>query len=124
MPHLEAFNIRNLPAISGSVVMPMGYFVKGLAAMFVDIADKAKRLCPIRTIALGAPFYRDIDIGTHNVVHTDLSDYLCFRVYDVDYNYPSRMGRPPILCEIVKGAANNSEEQFPYENLLYSYWLG
>ena len=124
MPHLETFNIRNLPAISGSVAMPMDYFVKGLAVMFVDVANKGRILCPIGTIALGAPFYRDIDIGTHHVVHTDLSDYLRFRVYGVEYNYPSRMGRSPILREIVKGAANTSEEQFSHENLLYSYWLG
>lgn len=124
MPHLEAFNIRNLPTISGKIAMPMDYFVKGLAAMFVDVANKSRRLCPLATIALGAPLYRDIDIGTHHVVHTDLSDYLRFRVYDVDYNYPSRMGMSPVLCEIVKGAASTSEEQFRHEILLYSYWLG
>ena len=56
MPHLEAFNIRRLPAISGSVARPMEHFVKGLAAMFVDVANKARRLSPIGTIALGAPF--------------------------------------------------------------------
>ena len=122
MPHLEAFNIRNLPAISGSVAMPMDDFVKGLAAMFIDVTDKEKRLCPVGTIALGAPFYRDIDIGTSHVEDTELSDYLRFRVYDVDYNHPS--GGPPILCEIVKGAAETSEEQFPYDDLLYSYWFG
>ena len=124
MPGLEALNIRNLPEISGRPAMPMDYFVKGLAAMFVDVANIARRLCPLGTIALGAPFYRDIDIGTHHVVHTDLSDFLRFRVYDVDYNYPSRMGMSPVLREIVKGAANTSEEQFDHERLLLNYWLG
>ena len=124
MPHLEAFNVRNLPAISRSVAMPMDYFVKSLAAMFVGVANEAMRQFPIGTIALGAPFYRDIDFGTHHVVHTVLSDYLRFRVYDVDYNHPPRMGEPPILREIVQGAANTSEEESPYEELLFSYWLG
>ena len=124
MTSLEAFNIRNLPEISGKVAMPMDYFVKSLAAMFVDVAGKAERPDSLRTIAIGAPLYQDLHIGTHHVIHTDLSDYLRFRVYDVDYNYPSRMGRSPTLREIVRGAANTSEEQFSHESLLYSYWLG
>ena len=104
--------------------MPMDYFVKGLAAMFVDVANKKGRLYSLRTIALGAPLYRDLHIGTHHVVHTDLSDFLRFRVYDIDYNYPSPMGTSPVLREIVKGAADTSEEQLYEAHLLDNYWLG
>lgn len=124
MPHLEVFNIRNLPEISGRFAMPMDYFVKGLAAMFVDIATKKGTLRSLRTIALGAPLYRDLHIGTHHVVHTDLSDYLRFRVYNIDYIHPSPIGMCPVLREIVRGAAHTSEEQLYEQHLLNNYWLG
>ena len=124
MPHLAAFNIRNLPAISGRVAMPMDYFVKGLATLFVDVTNKQGRLDSLRTIALGAPLYRDLHIGTHHVIHTDLSDYLRFRVYIIDHIYPSPIGTSPVLREIVRGAANTSEEKFSESYLLDNYWLG
>ena len=124
MPRLEVLNIRNLPEISGRVAMPMDYFVKSLAAMFVDVANKEGRPDSLRTIALGAPLFRDLRIGTHHVVHTDLSDYLRFHVYNIDYTCPSPISASPVLREIVRGAAHTSEEQICEAHLLDGYWLG
>ena len=104
--------------------MPMDYFVKGLATMFVDIATKQGRLDSLRAIALGAPLYRDLHIGTHHVIHTDLSDYLRFRVYIIDHIHSSPIGTSPVLREIVRGAAYTSEEQFWEACLFDNYWLG
>ena len=123
MPCLEALNIRNLPEITGEVAMPMDYFVKGLAAMFVDIANK-QREPTLKTIALGAPLYRDIYIGTHHVAHTSVSDLLRFRVYSMDYDYLSPSGPSPVLSQFVIGAADSSEEATYPDHLLYDYWLG
>lgn len=53
--------------------MPMEYFVKGLAAMFVDIVIKKPEPSLLKTIALGAPLSKDINIGTHHVHHTPVS---------------------------------------------------
>ena len=104
--------------------MPMDYFVKGLAAMFVDIVNKKQDSVRLKTIALGAPLYRDIYIGTHHVEHTTVSDFLRFRVYKIDHNYPSPRGLSPVLSEIGKGAARNTEEESYHTHLLYNYWLG
>ena len=54
MPQLEVLNVRNLPELTGRTVMPMDYFVKGLATMFVDIVSKNQK-STLTTIALGAP---------------------------------------------------------------------
>lgn len=104
--------------------MPMDYFVKGLAAMFVDIVNKKPEPSRLKTIALGAPLYRDINIGTHHVLHTPVSDLITFRVYSIDYNYSSPSGLSPVLSQIVKGAADSSEGDLYPPDLLHDYWLG
>lgn len=124
MPSLETLNIRNLPEIESRSAMPMDYFVKGLAAMFVDILNKKSKPSLLKLIALGAPLYRDINIGTHHVLHTPVSDLLTFRVYNIDYNYSSPSGLSPVLSQIVKGAADSSEGDLYPPDLLYDYWLG
>ena len=125
MPKLEVLSIRNLPEIRGGIsTLLMDYFVKGLAAMFLDIVNKKRKSTSIKFIALGAPFYRDVNIGTHHVDHTSVSDLLRFRVYSIDYNYPSPSGLSTVLSEVVKGAAVSADETFPYEYLLNNYWLG
>lgn len=73
MPLLETPNIRNLPEMERRAAMPMEYFVKGLAAMFVDIVIKKSEPSLLKTIALGAPLSKDINIGTHHVLHTPVS---------------------------------------------------
>ena len=103
--------------------MPMDYYAKGLAAMIVDIANKGQKPT-LKTIAIGAPFYGDIYIGTHHLIHTPLSDLLSLRVYSIDYNYLSPSGPSPVLSQIVKGAAYSSEEELYPKDLLYDYWLG
>ena len=123
MPCLETLNIRNLPEIKGRPMMPIDYHVKGLAAMVVDFANE-RRNSTLKTIAIGAPFYRDIYIGTHHVVHTPVSDLLCLRVYSINYNYRSPSGLSPVLSQIIKGAVYSSEEELYPKHLLYDYWLG
>ena len=123
LPRLEALNIRNLPEIKGKPTMPMDYYAKGLAAMFVDIVN-ATRKSTLKTIAIGAPFYRDIYIGTHHVKHTSVSNFLSLRVYSIDYNYLSPSGPSPVLSQIIRGAAYVSEEELYPKDLLYDYWLG
>ena len=106
MPDLEVINIRNLPLLNARLAIPhMDYFVKSLAAMFVE------------TVALGAPLYKDVNIGTHHVAHTPVSDFLRFRVYNVDYNYPSPSGLSTVLSELAKGAAVSADEAFTYQHL-------
>ena len=127
MPRLETLNIRNLPVIKGRPkrrpTMPMDYYVKGLAAMIVDIATEGRK-STLKTIAIGAPFYRDIYIGTHHITHTPVSDLLSLRVYSIGYNYQSPSGLSPVLSQIIKGAAYISEEELYPKDLLYDYWLG
>ena len=123
MAQLEVFNIRNLPVFSGKAAIPMDYFVKGAAAMFVDIVSKVGR-SSLRTIALGAPLYRDVYIGTHHVVHTPVSDLLRFRVFSIDYNYSSPSGLSPVLSQIIKGAEDRSNGDLFPSWLLQGYWLG
>ena len=125
LPNLEVLNIRNLPELHGTVVMPMDYFVKGLAAMVVDIMNKRRKTTLIKTIALGAPLYRDISIGTHHIVHTSVSDFLTFCIFNIDYDYPSPSGPSPVLSLIVEGAASNCKEEDLYPtSLIHNYWLG
>lgn len=124
MPHLQVLNIRNLPILSDNCAMPMDYFVKGLAAMFVDIVNKKRKSTSFEIIVLGAPLYRDVRIGTHHVAHSPVSDFLRFRAYNVDYKYPSPSGLTTVLSEVVKGAAISSDEALKHKHLLYFYWLG
>ena len=124
MPQLQVLNIRNLPILSGNCAMHMDHFVKGLAAMFLDVVNKKKTSTLFETIAVGAPLYRDINIGTHHVAHTPASDFLRFRVYKVDYRYPSPSGLSTVLSEIAKGAAISADEGFAHNHLLDYYWLG
>lgn len=125
MPNLELLNIRNLPTLQDRIsVIPTDYFVKGLAAMFLDAVNKKRTSASFRTIALGSPLYRDMKVGTHHVAHTCVSDFLRFRVYNVDYAYPSPSGLSTVLSELVKGAVINDDETFTPEYLLNDYWLG
>ena len=125
MPNLELLNIRNLPTLKDRIsVIPTDYFVKGLAAMFLDAVNKKRKSASFRTIALGSPLYRDMKVGTHHVAHTRVSDFLRFRVYNVDYAYPSPSGLSTVLSELVKGAVINDHEAFTHEYLLNDYWLG
>ena len=123
MPCLKALNIRNLPEIKGSPIMPMDYYAKGLAAMVVDIANTTRK-STLKTIAIGAPFFRDLYIGTLHVTHTPVSDLQLLRVYSIDYNYPSPSGPSPVLSQIIKGAAYITEDESYPKDLLYDYWLG
>ena len=103
--------------------MPMDYFVKGLAAMFVDIINKGRKPT-LTTVALGAPLYTDLHIGTHHIVHTPVSDFLRFRMYHIDYNYRSSAGVSPVLSEIIKGATSTYEKSSYPKHFLDNYWLG
>lgn len=126
MPKLKILVIRNLPELKGGIsAMPMDYFAKGLATMFLDVVSKKRKSTFFKTFALGAPLYRDINIGTHHVDHTPVSDFLRFRVYNVDYNYPSPNGLSTVLSEVAKGAAVSVDELLMQELLLMNdYWLG
>ena len=123
MPRLETLNIRNFPEIKGRPTIPGSYFAKSLAAMIVDIANE-RRKSSLKIIAIGAPFYRDIYMGTHHINHTSVSDLLSLRVFSIDYNYLSPSGLSPVLSQIIKGAAYISEEELYPKDLLYDYWLG
>lgn len=124
MPCLEVLNIRNLPQLSARLPMPhMDYFVKSLATMFVDTVNKDRESTFIKTIALGAPLYRDLLIGAHALPDTVLSDFLRFRVYSVDYRYPSPTGLSTVLSEVAKGAAVSADETFTHKKLQNDYWL-
>lgn len=126
MPCLEVLNIRNLPQLSARLPMPhMDYFVKSLATMFVDTVNKEREsTLLLKTVAVGAPLYRDLLIGTHALPDTVLSDYVRFRVYSVDYRYPSPTSFSNVLSEVAKGAAVSADEAFTHKKLLNDYWLG
>ena len=123
MLSLEVLNIRNLPEIKGRLPMPMDYYTKGLAAMVVDSMDLTREMT-LKTIAIGAPFYRDIYIGTRHIVHTPVSNFLSLRVYSIDHNYLSPSGLSSVLSQIMQGAAYFSEEELYPKDLLHDYWLG
>ena len=122
MPCLEALNIRNLPELTGRTTFPIDYFVKGLASRFVDIINKEQKPT-LTTVALGAPLYSDIHIGTYHIVHTRASDFLRFRMYHVDYSYRSSVSVSPVLSEVIKGAASTCEESLYPKHFLDKYWL-
>lgn len=125
MPDLEVLVIRNLPELKDGIsAMPMEYFVKGLAAMFLDVVNKKTKSASFKTIALGAPLYRDVNIGTHHVVHTPISDFLRFRVYNIDYEYPSPSGLSTVLSQVVTGAALSADDALMQKDILDDYWLG
>ena len=123
MPRLETLNIRNSPEIKGRLTIPEGYYAKSLAAIIVDIANERQE-STLKMIAIGAPFYRDIYMGTHHINHTPVSDLVSLRVFSIDYNYLSPSGLSPVLSQIIKGAAYISEEELYPKDLLYDYWLG
>ena len=123
MKCLEALNIRNLPEMKGRPIMPMKYYTKGLAAMVVDNMNLTRKIT-LKTIAIGAPFYRDIYIGTFHIDHTPVSDFISLRVYSIDHNYLPPSGVSPVLSHISKGAVYISEEELYTEDLLHDYWLG
>lgn len=125
MPNLEVLSIRNLPELKGGIsTLLMDYFVQSVAAMFVNVVNKKRKSASFEFIALGAPLHRDVNIGTHHVAHTPVSDLVRFRVYKVDYKHPSPSGLSIVLSEVVNGAALSAEETFPHEHLLEDYWLG
>ena len=121
MPYLEVLNIRNLPEIYEETAKFMDYFVKGLAETFVAIVNKERKSTLLKTVALGAPLYMDLKIDPH-IVDSNVSNILRFRVYNVDYDYPSPSA--PVLSQIVKGAECNTDDGFSQPGLLYDYWLG
>lgn len=124
MSALEVLNIRNIPQSKRRLTMPhVDYFVKSLVAMFVDIMNKDRESTLLQTVAIGAPLYKDIHIGTHHLTHTAISDFVRFRVYSIDYKYPSPIGRSTVLIEVVDGAAIIAED-FRHTKLLDYYWLG
>lgn len=119
MSSLEVLNVRNLPE---SYHLAMPYFVvKNFAARLVDIVKQNRQSTLLKTVALGALLYKDVHIGTHHLTHTPLSDFLRFRVYSIDYNYPSPTA---VLTEVINGAAISSDEAFRHTKLLKYYWLG
>ena len=77
----------------------------------------------MKFIALGVPLYADPNIESYHVAHTPVSDFLRFRVYNINYKYPSPNGLSNVLSEVVKGAAVSADGGFE-PDLKDDYWLG
>lgn len=78
----------------------------------------------MKFIALRSPLYADINIESYHVAHTTVSDFLRFRIYKINYKYPSPNGLSTVLSEVVEGAAAVSADGGFEPDLKDDYWLG
>lgn len=100
--------------------------VKSLASAIMDKYPPGKSsTCqkPLTTIAIGAPVYRDIHIGSNHFPRDSGRDFLQLRVYHVDHQYQSVLGPSPIVTQVAKGTADDAVMCLD-KDLLNEYWLG
>ncbi len=127
MPKLRTLHFRNLPkiALTEICLLPTDYLVKGIASAILDSYAHGKlsnRRGSLATIALGAPLYRDIHIGSNHFPNDLSRDFLQLRVYHVDYKYQSAIGPLPIVTQVAKGTADAATTWLD-KDILHEYWL-
>lgn len=126
MKTLRTFHIRNLPEIDfNETYLPIVYAVQSLAKLIADILASGKKsdhLPLLDTIALGAPVYRDIHVGSNHFPSESVRNFLQLRVYHVDYGYQSVLGPSPTVTEVAKGTADDATTCID-KGILHEYWL-
>lgn len=125
-PKLRTLHLRNLPKTDlTSSFLPTDDIVKSLAFAIQDMYSRGKppnRQMALTTIALGAPLYRDIHIGSNHFPSEPVRDYLQLRVYHVDYKCQSVLGPSPTVTQVAKGTADDATTCFD-KDVLHEYWL-
>lgn len=129
MKRLQLLNIRNMPELPAAYCpLALDYTLKGLATMFIDIADtKRNPKCTplLKIIAIGAPLYRDNRIGTNQFPDNHVVDFLQLRVYHVDYDYQSGGTHQYVLSQVAKGTQNEVCGSLGIRDWLWcNWWLG
>lgn len=126
MPKLQTLHFRNLPKTSlTEIYLSTDHLVKGIASTILDAYARGKvsnRPKSLTTIALGAPLYRDIHIGSNHFPKDPTRDFLQLRVYHVDYKYQSAIGPLPIVTQVAKGTADAATTCLD-KDILHEYWL-
>ena len=127
MPHLEVLHIRTTPVLKDFKVLPsveamlnclLSALVNKVIAKARDPDDPTK----LRTVALGAPTYRDIMIGSSHAV-SKLRDYFQLRIYRVHYRTTARGKRTSVLDMVAKGTCEDAAEFCDQLDLFRRYWL-
>lgn len=99
--------------------------IKGLANAVLDVfncGNSSIRQNSLTTIALGAPVYRDIHMGSNCFPSDPVRDYLQLRVFHVDYGYQSVLGPSPVVTQVAKGTVDDATICVD-KDLLQEYWL-
>ena len=126
MPKLRTLHIRNLPKTAlTELCLPTDYLVRGIASAILDAYARGKlsnRRKSLTTIALGAPLYRDIHIGSNHFPKDPTRDFLQLRVYHVDYEYQSAIGPLPTVTQVAQGTADDATTCLD-KDILHEYWL-
>ena len=126
MPKLRTLHLRNLPKTDlTACCVPIDYMVKGFASAFLELDTGGipfKHQNSLNTIALGAPVYRDLHIGSNHFPRDPVQDFLQLRVYHVDYKYQSVIGPSPTVTLVAKGTADDATTCLDKE-VLHEYWL-
>ena len=126
MPKLRTLHIRNLPPTElNKSYLPTDYMIKGLAYAVLDAftcGNSSTRQKSITTIAVGAPVYRDIHIGSSCLPSNLVRGFLQLRVYHVDHEYQSILGPSPVVTQVAKGTADDATTCVD-KDILHKYWL-
>ena len=130
MKKLKHLSIRNMPQMASTLGPTPEFLLKSLANIFVDIVNlhKPSGCGPLlRTLAIGAPLYRDVRVGTNhfsnNLVYDPSVEFLQFRIYQVDYNYESLQPLATAVSLIAKGTPDDAWRLGRSEIPDWGYWL-
>lgn len=126
MPKLRTLHFRNLPKTDLTTsFIPNDYMLKSFVSAFLGLdagGKRSKRQKLLTTIAIGAPVYRDIHIGSNHFPSDPARDFLQLRVYHVDYKYQSVIGTSPTITLVARGTADDATTCLDKE-ALHEYWL-
>ncbi len=123
LKHLKTLNIRNLPIIAADTNTFSLERIHESVAM-----DVAKRLhcCDTRLeiLGLGSTTWTDIWQGRSRMMPNNrCENYLCPRIYHVDYPMNLRGERQPMLTQIAQGTATEAKEYSLNLGIFEPYWL-
>ena len=126
MRKLRTLHLRNQPKTDlTKAFLATNYIVKGLASSILDWYAGGKPSeghKSLTAIALGAPVYRDLHIGSNHFPRDPVQDFLQLRVYHVEYKYQSVIGPSPTVTLVAKGTADDATTCLDKE-FLHEYWL-
>ena len=127
LSQLQTLNIRNLPvATTSKTWLPNDYMMEGLATMLLNIATKNARTAQalaLKTVAIGAPTYGSVRVGTNHYTPSSTSDFLQLRIYHVNYGCQYRDSLSPKLHLIARGTPADAWGNAENLNIFTLYWL-